>query len=188
MKNRITVPVAVFLVVLVMGCASVQVKAPKDPIKVDITMRLDVYQHVEKDIDSIEDIVSGKKAPKPKEGMQLNFLFTDAYAEEGMPADVEQAALRRRDRKTELMAHEAEGHIGENRMGLVEARSSQAPGGLVSAENSDRMLIYKAISQKNGAALEDVQKLYAKRLIEDAPAGTPIEVMDASGNYGWKKK
>ncbi|MDD5737706.1 MAG: DUF1318 domain-containing protein [Candidatus Omnitrophica bacterium] len=187
MKNGIFITAALLLFVGI-GCAQVQVKAPKDPIKVDITMRLDVYQHVEKDIDTIEDIVSGKSTPKPREGMQLNLLFTNAYAEEGMSSDVEKAALRRRDRKDELVSWERKGVIGENRMGLVEARSGQAPGGLVSAENADRMVIYKAISQKNGAALEDVQKLYAKRLIEDAPAGTPIEVMDASGNYGWKKK
>ena len=41
------------------GCASVQVNAPKEPIKMDISMRLDVYQHVVKDIDDIESIVAG---------------------------------------------------------------------------------------------------------------------------------
>jgi uncharacterized protein YdbL (DUF1318 family) len=187
MKNGV-LAVAAFLVFLGIGCASVQVKAPKDPIKVDITMRLDVYQHVEKDINDIEDIVSGNKTPKAKENMKLNFLMTNAYAEDGLSADVEQAAIRRRDRKAELTMHEGEGHIGENRMGLVEIRSSKAPGQLVNAENADRMLIYRAISQKNGAAFEDVQKLYAKRLQEDAPVGTPIEVMDAAGNYSWTTK
>ena len=34
------------LMVAAVGCAKVQVQAPKEPIKVDITMRLDVYQHV----------------------------------------------------------------------------------------------------------------------------------------------
>jgi uncharacterized protein YdbL (DUF1318 family) len=188
MKNRMAVPVTVLLVILVMGCASVQVKAPKDPIKVDITMRLDVYQHVEKDIDSIEDIVSGKAAPKPKGGMQLNLLFTNAYAEEGLSADVEQAALRRRDRRDELVSWEQKGVIGENSMGLVEARSGQAPGGLVSAENADRMVIYKGIAKKNGTSVEDVQKIYAVRLQEDAPAGTPIEIAAPAGNRVWKTK
>lgn len=194
MKSRILAATAVFLAFLGVGCASVQVKAPKDPIKVDITMRLDVYQHVEKDIDTIEDIVSGKvpaggkSAPKPKDGSKLDLFFTDAYAEEAIPADVEAAAIGRRDRRAELVMHEGEGHIGENRMGMVEARSSEAPAGLVSAENADRLLIYRSISQKNGASLEDVEKLYAKRLQEDAPLGTPIEVIDAAGNYSWKIK
>ena len=188
MKNRILAATAVFLAFLGVGCASVQVKAPKDPIKVDITMRLDVYQHVEKDIDAIEDIVSGKSAPKPKDGSKLDLFFTDAYAEEAIPADVEAAAIGRRDRRAELLMHEGEGHIGENRMGMVEARSSEAPAGLVSAENADRLFIYRSISQKNGASLEDVEKLYAKRLQEDAPLGTPIEAVDAAGNYSWKIK
>jgi uncharacterized protein YdbL (DUF1318 family) len=73
-------------------------------------------------------------------------------------------------------------------MGMVEARSPKAPNQLVSAENADRLLIYRSISQKNGASLEDVEKLYAKRLQEDAPLGTPIEVIDAAGNYIWKIK
>lgn len=187
MKNGIFVTAALLLF-LGIGCAQVQVKAPKDPIKVDITMRLDVYQHVEKDIDAIEDIVSGKSAPKPKEGMQLNLLFTNAYAEEGISADVEQAALRRRDRRGELLSWESKGIIGENAMGLVEARSGQAPGGLISSENADRMVIYKGIAKKNGTSVEDVQKIYAARLQEDAPAGTPIEAVAEAGNRIWKTK
>ncbi len=190
MKNKVLMSVVVLFLFLGIGCAQVQVKAPKEPIKVDITMRLDVYQHVEKDIDNIESIVSGKKTPNSKDGMKLNFLMPmqNAYAEEGLSAEVEQAALKRRDRKDELVSWEKEGAIGENKMGLVETRSPQAPSQLVNAENADRILIYKEISLKNEATFEDVQKLYAKRLQEDAPAGTPIETMDASGNYSWKIK
>ena len=40
-------------VVIGLGCARVRVEAPKEAIKVDISMRLDVYQHVQKDIDEI---------------------------------------------------------------------------------------------------------------------------------------
>ena len=54
---------AAILLVLTMflsiGCATVRMKAPKEPIKVDISMRLDIYQHVQKDIEAIENIVSG---------------------------------------------------------------------------------------------------------------------------------
>ncbi len=187
MRNLSIFLLAVFVFTGI-GCAQVQVKAPKDPIKVDITMRLDVYQHVKQDIDDIENIVSGKPAQGPGDEMHLNFLFTNAYAEEGLPQDVEQAAVRRRDRKNELSSWESRGAIGENAMGLVEARSSQAPAGLISAENSDRMLIYRELSKKNGAALENVQKMYAQRLQADAPSGTPMEVLDQSGKTSWKTK
>lgn len=188
MRNKILVTAALLAVFFAIGCAQVQVKAPKEPIKVDITMRLDVYQHVTKDIDEIEGIVSGKSSPKPSEGMKLNFLFAAAYAQDDLSPEVNDAAIRRRDRRSELSSWESKGAIGENRMGLVEAKSPEAPAGLVSAENADRMLIYKAISKKNNASLEDVQKIYAKRLQDDAPAGTPIEVMTPSGSYEWKKK
>lgn len=170
------------------GCAQVQVKAPKEPIKVDITMRLDVYQHVVKDIDDIESIVSGKTGTKPKDGMKLNFLMANAYADGGLSPDVEQAAMRRKDRHAELASWESKGAIGENKLGLVEVKGGEAPADLINSENSDRMIIYSSLSQKNGVPLEDVQKIYAKRLQDDAPAGTPIEVMSESGSYEWKNK
>jgi uncharacterized protein YdbL (DUF1318 family) len=51
------------------------------------------------------------------------------------------------------------------------------------------MVIYREVARKNGASVEEVQKLYAKRLQSDAPAGTPIEVLDAAtGRYQWKVK
>jgi hypothetical protein len=79
------------------GCARVQVRAPKDPIKLDISMRLDVYQHVEKDIDAIENIVSGSG----DQGF-LDVFVKEAYAADELSPEVEQAALRRRDRRAGL--------------------------------------------------------------------------------------
>ena len=177
------------------GCARVQVNAPKEPIKVDISMRLDVYQHVEKDINDIEDIVSGG-SQKPQSRMDQNlfgFFVTDAYAEGGLSPEVEQAALRRRDRLSELNSWQSKGVLGENKSGLVEIRiPNQADSSVqafVSDENNDRMVIYKAVAEKNGTSVEDVQKLYAKRLQEDAPEGTPMEILnESSGSYQWKIK
>lgn len=170
------------------GCAKVQVEAPKEPIKVDIAMRLDIYQHVEKDIDDIENIVSGA-APAPTTKGNQSFLslgVTDAFAE-ALSSDVEQAALRRRDRRAELVSLESKGIVGENKLGLVEIRNASAADSLakalVSAENSDRMVIYQGVAQKNGTTLAEVQKLYAGRLQQDAPSGTPVE---AGG--GWTVK
>jgi uncharacterized protein YdbL (DUF1318 family) len=175
-----------------LGCARVRVEAPKDPIKVDISMRLDVYQHVAKDIDDIENIVSGGQGAPAAKGPQsrLSFFVGTAFAEGGLDPQVEQAALRRRDRKPELDSWEAKGVIGENKSGLVEIKGVAEAGAsaLGQAENADRMTIYQSIAQKNGTSVEEVQKLYAKRLQNDAPAGTPIEVANESGSYGWKTK
>lgn len=173
MKNawKITVVVA-----LAAGCARVQVEAPKEPIKMDITMRLDVYQHVTRDIDAIESIVQGGA----KKDLAWLFVAT-AYAAELDP-EVEAAALRRRDRRADLGALLASGAVGENARGLLESRGGG--GAIVDAENGDRMLIYRAIAAKNGSSVEDVQKLYAERLRSDAPAGSPVQ--DASGE--WRRK
>lgn len=188
MKIRVLVSVVLLSMFLGIGCAQVQVKAPKEPIKVDITMRLDVYQHVTKDIDNIESIVSGKNDANSKGGMKLNFLMVNAYAEEGLPKEAEDAAMRRKDRRSEIVSWEVKGAIGENKDGMLEIKGKGVPQRLIDDENADRMIIYKAITKKNGVGIEDVQKLYAERLQSDAPSGTPIQVLNASGEYEWKKK
>jgi uncharacterized protein YdbL (DUF1318 family) len=178
--------VAAGLLLLGLGCARVRVEAPKEPIKVDISMRLDIYQHVQSDINDIENMVSGKD----KQSL-LEYFTATAFAQGSLPAEVEQAAGRRKDRKAEIVSWQAKMAIGENKMGLLEVRGAVFAGvsDLVSRENSDRMVIYREVARKNGASVEEVQKLYAKRLQSDAPAGTPIEVLDAAtGRYQWKVK
>lgn len=174
-----------------LGCARVKVEAPKEPIKVDISMRLDIYQHVQKDIDAIEGIVSGAKKEPVAQGGQsfLGLALPSAYAQELSP-EVEQAALRRRDRAAQLSSLEQKGVVGEDKAGLVRLRGADASAeALVAAENSDRMLIYRALAAKNNTSVEEIQKIYAERLQKDAPAGTPVEVFNSStGTYEWKVK
>ena len=175
--------------VLSLGCARVRVEAPEKPIKVDISMRLDIYQHIEKDINAIEDIVSGPKentkAGKDNQSFLSPFVSL-AYAQDLSP-EVEQAAYRRKDRRDQILSYEANGVIGENKSGLVVIRNPGAADsssqGLVNAENSDRMMIYQSVAKKNGSSVEEVEELYAKRLQADASAGTPIETAD-----GWVVK
>lgn len=168
------------------GCARMQVGGTKEPIKVDVTMRLDIYQHVEKDIDAIEGIVSGAKENKNTADQRglLRIFISDAYAQEGLSPEVEQAALRRKDRLAELSSWEAKGVIGENKSGLVEIRNPQGAdstaGQIVEGENADRRIIYQAVANKNGTSVEEVQKLYARRLQANAPAGTPVETPDGA--------
>jgi uncharacterized protein YdbL (DUF1318 family) len=80
---------------------------------------------------------------------------------------------------------EAKGVIGENKSGLLTVKQAGLPTAaeIVNAENSDRMIIYQGVARKNGSSVEDVERLYAKRLQADAPAGTPIETDD-----GWAVK
>jgi len=179
------------------GCATITVKPPKEPIKVDVSMRIDVYQHIQKDIDNIEDIVNGPQGDSgQKTSDDQSFLeqFAGlAYAQEGLNPEVEQAAFRRKDRRQELASSQRKGIVGESRFGLAEIRNRQEANSsvenLVKTENLDRMVIYQAIAQKNGTSIESVQKIYAERLQRDAPVGTPIEVFsDSEGSYEWKIK
>ena len=184
----------VLLGLLWTGCARVRVEAPKDAIKVDISMRLDIYQHVAKDINDIEGIVSGTKPGAVNDhNSLLNSFVSNAYAEDGLSSEVEQAALRRKDRRPQLIAFQQNGAIGENKSGLLEIRDASkadsSAQSFVAAENSDRMIIYQSVAKKNGTSVEEVKKLYALRLQSDAPSGTPIEVLDEStGSYSWKLK
>jgi uncharacterized protein YdbL (DUF1318 family) len=179
---------------LSLGCARVRVEAPKDPIKLDITMRLDVYQHVQNDINAIEDIVSGGAPKQPAAGMQQGFLsvlVSEAYAQDAVSQATQEAALRRRDRLEEVKALLKTGIVGENRSGFLSIRHEENVSALltiVDAENNDRMTIYKEVAAKNGTSVEAVQKLYAGRLQNDAPAGTPIETEDGAGVFSWKVK
>lgn len=181
-KLSVILVVAVFLTI---GCATVRMQAPKDPIKVDISMRLDVYQHVQKDINSIEDIVTGsdkKKKLTGQESLLKCIIVNTAYAQDLSPA-VEEAVLRRKARYAELTSLEQSGVIGENSMGMAVIRkpSDASAEKLVNYENSDRNLIYKELAAKNGTSVADIQKVYAARLQNDAPSGTPIEI--ANGNW-----
>ena len=157
------------------GCARVEVQAPKDPIKMDISMRLDVYQHVAKDIDDIENIVAGK--PGLQQAL-ASFLVQTAYAGDLEPA-VEEAALRRRDRKAQIASWLSQGAVGEDNQGLLMVRGS-ADAQTVSAENADRSLIYEALAKKNGTSVGEIRKVYAERLRNDAPAGSPIQTPDGA--------
>lgn len=179
-----------------LGCARIKVEAPKEPIKMDISMRLDIYQHVVKDIDNIEDMISGvspQTKPANTQSRLWDYLAPCAYAQEGLSLEVEAAVSRRKERRAELVSWEQKGILGENSFGLVVIRVSEGADAplkeLANAENEDRMVIYQSVSQKNNAPVEEVQRLYAKRLQDDAPAGTPVEVLsEKSVKYEWVVK
>jgi len=130
----------------------------------------------------------------PKDGQSpLGYFISSAYAQEGLGEEAEEAALRRKDKRSELGFWEEKRVIGENKSGLVEIRTPEkanfAVQALVKSENNDRMIIYQALAKKNGTSVEQVQNLYAKRLQSDAPEGTPIEEFNEStGAYEWHPK
>lgn len=83
-------------------------------------------------------------------------------------------------------AAKQQGFVGERTDGLLGVVSS-APAdvsALVEATNAERITKYQGIAAKNGTALDQVQALAGKSLIERTPAGQFI--MNAGG--GWQKK
>ena len=120
-------------------------------------------------------------------------VVTDAYAQEGISADVETATNSRRDRRADLMILEIKGVIGENKSGLVQIMpghdADAAASAMVAQENKDRMVIYNSVAAKNGQPMVEIQTMNAKNLQCDASSGTPIEVLNAAGSvYEWKVK
>jgi len=182
-----TIAILVGALLLMIGCANVRMVAPKDPIKLDVSMRLDVYQHVQSDIDKIENSVNSPAKSETKTSNKtslLDIFVTKAYADELSP-EAASAISRRKARHTDLVSWEQKGVVGENRSGLLEIRGAKSGDvqSLVDNENNDRVVIYKAIADKNGTSVDSVESLYAKKLQSDAPSGTAVE-----GDSGWSVK
>jgi uncharacterized protein YdbL (DUF1318 family) len=79
-----------------------------------------------------------------------------------------------------------QGLVGEKPDGLLGAVSAPSPDveALVENTNAERLNKYQGIAAKNGTALDQVQALAGKTLMDRTPAGQYI--MNAGG--GWQKK
>jgi len=165
--------------ILILGCARLSVESTK-PIQVDINMRVDIYQHVVKDVEDINEQIYG---PDQK---SLNFLFgtASAYAADDS-GNLQGAIARRKERLSAVEEYFAKGYVGENAQALLELRPS-APETItdtVEAENADRLTIYKATAAKNGTDLANVQKVFFQKDYERAVAGYWFQTQD-----GWVQK
>lgn len=136
-----------------------------EPIKVDITMRLDVYQHGR----------DGARKPTT-----------------AAPSDNPEAA--RRNRMADIQEFKNSRLIGENREGLIAVRVDP-PGDYgdyvrktVTAENADRMALMKAEAEKEKISIDAVQQrqaeLWRKRSFKDEW----IEVPGTDGTWAWQQK
>lgn len=172
----------IFLIVL-FGCARVTVET-KEPIRVDINMRLDIYQHVLRDVEAIEEQIYGNQE------RQMNSIFGIGlvYAQDQMQAAIE----KRRERVTEIENYFEQGYIGENRNAYLEVISKSAPEAvknIVSRENADRETIYRETARRNNAPLPEVRKVFFESHYRRAPSGWYFEVYDSrTGEYTWQRK
>ncbi|MFC1514565.1 DUF1318 domain-containing protein [Candidatus Omnitrophota bacterium] len=180
---------AILLVLGLTGCVKVGVETAK-PIQVDINMRVDVYQHVVNDVDSINDEIYGS------DDTSWNFLFAiqEAYAADR--SEAAQAAIsRRKERIKSLTSYFKQGYIGIDRNALVKVISDVGAdvagevNALVKAENKDRTIMQKEVADKNEAGLSGVQKVFFEDEYKRAPKGFTFEVYDAAKDkYVWQVK
>lgn len=171
------------VIVILFGCAKVSVETKK-PLKVDINMRLDVYQHVVKEANSIEDQIYGSNQP------QMNSLFSIGvvYAADNLEDTIE----RRKQRAAKIEDYFNKAYIGERRNGYLEVIKSDAPDQvkeIISGENKDRKIIYENTAKKNDAKLSAVEKIFFKDHYKRAPSGWHFELYNQDkGKYTWQKK
>lgn len=161
--------------VLLAGCTNgptinIGTKQPLkvDPLKVDLNMRVDVYQHA--------DTTVQKRVASAQ------------------PTATEDAQTRLRNRMGEIQVLKNNRLVGESRKGLLEIRS-QSPGEFgeyvqrtVDTENKDRTAMMQEIAQKKNLVLEEVQRQQAELARNKAFNGEWIEVPQPDGTFAWKQK
>jgi uncharacterized protein YdbL (DUF1318 family) len=151
---------------------------------------------------SIEDLVRGGKegppAPPPakkdgkKGGLEPSIswlaLLAPAVAEAQVPElktrtpEVMASIESRRQRFPQVQQWKSRGCVGENAQGLLDARPGQGcgpeVGGLIDAENRDRMTLYRTLLQQNNMPPGDlarVQAAFAKVNRDKAAPGEWIQ-------------
>jgi hypothetical protein len=153
-------------IALLSSCSAPSVNlTTAEPIKVDISMRLDVYNH---------NKVTGAKPVST--------------------GTAEEPETRRRNRMADIQNFKNSRLVGEGHDGLLSIRvdTPGEPGDYVrktvAAENLDRMALMKAIAEKGQKSLPDVQaeqsSLWQKRSFE----GELIEVANPDGTFAWTAK
>ena len=183
-----------FVVLALISCARVHFRT-EEPIKLNINMRIDVYQHVAKDADSIEDEIYGED----DEGANIFFSSGTAYAAESS-AEVNAAVERRKKRTDEIGKYFTNGYIGENRQAHLKIKTRALPPSLaketkmairrmIEDENRDREIIYRAVAKKRGAEVSEVRKVFLEEHYKRAPKGAWFELFNKEkGKYVWKRK
>ncbi len=155
------------------GCKAPSINlATSEPIKVDIAMRLDVYQHAPEG-----------SAAKP------------AASAPAIPsARGASAAERAKNRQADIQVFKNSRLVGEAHDGLLVIITETAGDygdyvrRTVTSENSDRMAQMKSLADKQKRPLPAVQKEQAALWANRSFKGEWIEVARPDGTYQWTQK
>ncbi|GAB4168368.1 MAG: hypothetical protein Fur0032_06610 [Terrimicrobiaceae bacterium] len=163
-----TGPLVYCLAASLAGCKAPTVNlGTPEPIKVDISMRLDVYQHGGNKTASSVKAAAAPATPDP--------------------------ASRRRNRMADIQKFKNERLVGEGRDGLV-AVVNLPPGEygdyvrkLVAEENADRLEQMKDLAEARKISLADIQKEQAVLWINRSFVGELVEMSSGDG-WTWQPK
>jgi uncharacterized protein YdbL (DUF1318 family) len=170
-KTRPKISTALAACALLSGCKAPSINlSTNEPIKVDIAMRLDVYQHEA----PAGATTAAKPSPTPARG--------------GDPI------ARRKNREADIQTFKNGRLVGEGHDGLLVILVE--PAGdygdyvrrMVAGENSDRMALMKARAEKEKRSLSDVQAAEAKSWADRSFKGEWIELKKPDGSYQWVQK
>ena len=169
---RSSLLLAVFALVLPGGCGSFKFDVGTsepiklDPIKVDLNMRVDVYQYT--------GTSEGEKVAE---------------------ANRKDAATRLRDRMAEIQELKNNRFVGENHLGLLSIRDTPAGDygdyvrRTVDEENADRVYVMTDKANRDSAVLAEVQSDQWNRRVQASFPGEWIEIMgEAEDAYRWEQK
>ena len=156
------------VVALLAACKAPTVNlSTPDPIKVDINMRVDIYERG-----------GGSVPPKPP----------------APSADLPAVDARRRARMGDVQNFKNSRLVGENREGLLVVRSK--PEGsygryiekTVAEENADRTVVMRQLASERNLSLADIQEQQGELWRNRSFSGEWIETPGPGGTWAWTQK
>lgn len=153
-----------------------------EPLKVDVKVRLDVYQHEGK---------AGGDASASSDGDPSGEA---AAVSDDAKVSVDVVAKRKRDRMEEIQRLKDNRLVGENHRGLLTIRTLPLDDygdyvkQTVEAENYDRNYMMRVEAKERNALLHAVQDTTWKENIARSYEGEWVEVAGAKdGSFGWEQ-
>ncbi len=198
MNTRAFFGMFAILTLLYAGCTQHTIRVEQEkPLRVDVNMRIDVYQHVLEQSNTIEDMINqpGGQSFLIRTWQRLASLdFTSSvYAQDSQFDDATMQAIKgRQERRDQIVSWGEQGIIGENNNGYVELYAQTGLSDqqiedlnqLIDLENKDRSVIYETLAKQQGTSVEEVGKVYSITLQKNAPSGMPIQ--STSGEWAVK--
>jgi uncharacterized protein YdbL (DUF1318 family) len=178
---------AALLALLLAGCVAVTINVSFPQEKIEGAAE-NIEDLVRTPKEPPADGAPGKRGMTPRPSTWLGWLGPRSAEAQAPPElktrtpEVLAVIESRRTRFPELNGAETRGCIGENNQGLVEPRSGAGcpanVGALVSAENRDRMVLYRTLVEQNNmppADIARVQAAFGKINREKAAPGTWVQ-------------